>query len=83
MCKSWDTYRFYGYNILLIAVNFPPLLQKPLYPLTIIHTKSLLVITHLEPDILEYEFKWALGRIIMNKASGSEVMEFQLSYFKS
>ena len=39
------------------------------------------VITHLEPDILECEVKWALGSIIMNKASG--VMEFQLNYFKS
>ena len=38
------------------------------------------VITQLEPDILECEVKWALGSIIMNKASG--VMEFQLSYFK-
>ena len=38
------------------------------------------VITHLEPDILECEVKWALGSITMNKA---EVMEFQLSYFKS
>ena len=28
------------------------------------------VITHLEPDILEYEVKWALGSITMNKASG-------------
>ena len=28
------------------------------------------VITHLEPDILEYKVKWALGNIIMNKASG-------------
>ena len=28
------------------------------------------VITHLEPDILECEIKWALGRITMNKASG-------------
>ena len=28
------------------------------------------VITHLEPDILECEVKWALGSIIMNKASG-------------
>ena len=27
------------------------------------------VITHLEPDILEYEVKWALGSITMNKAS--------------
>ena len=39
------------------------------------------VITHLEPDILEYEVKWVLGSITTSKASG--VMEFQLSYFKS
>ena len=30
------------------------------------------VITHLESDILEYEVKWALGRIISNKASGGD-----------
>ena len=28
------------------------------------------VITHLEPDIMECEVKWALGSITMNKASG-------------
>ena len=39
------------------------------------------VITHLEPDILECEVKWALGSITVNKASGDD--EFQLSYFKS
>ena len=39
------------------------------------------VITHLEPDILECEVKWALGSIIRIKLV--EVMEFQLSYFKS
>ena len=39
------------------------------------------VITHLEPDILELEVKWALGSITMNKVV--EVMEFQLSYLKS
>ena len=39
------------------------------------------VITHSEPDILECEVKWALGSITMNKLV--EVMEFQLSYFKS
>ena len=37
------------------------------------------MITHLEPDSLEYEVKWTLGSITTNKASG--VMEFQLSYF--
>ena len=30
------------------------------------------VITHLEPDILEFEVKWALGSIITNKASGGD-----------
>ena len=35
------------------------------------------VITHLEPDILECEVKWALGSITMNKASGGD--ECQLS----
>ena len=39
------------------------------------------VITHLEPDILECEVKWALGSITMNKTI--EVMEFLLSYYKS
>ena len=38
------------------------------------------VITHLEPDILEYEVKWALESITMNLV---EVIESQLSYFKS
>ena len=27
------------------------------------------MVTHLEPDILEYEVKWALGSITMNKTS--------------
>ena len=39
------------------------------------------VITHLEPDILESEVRWALGSITTTKLM--EVMEFQLSYFKS
>ena len=30
------------------------------------------VITHLEPDILESEVKWALGSITMNKAGGGD-----------
>ena len=30
------------------------------------------VITHLEPDILEHEVKWALRRITMTKASGGD-----------
>ena len=38
------------------------------------------VITHLEPDILECEVKWALGSITMNKASGGD--EITVQYFK-
>ena len=38
------------------------------------------VITNLEPDILESEVKWALASL---QTKLVEVMEFQLSYFKS
>ena len=52
------------------------------------------VITHLEPDILQCEVKWALERITTKKKKKErkkeslqtklvEVMKFQLSYFKS
>ena len=36
------------------------------------------VITHLEPDILECEFKWALGSITTNKASGGDGIPVEL-----
>ena len=36
------------------------------------------VITVLEPDILECEVKWALGGIIMNKASGGDGIPAEL-----
>ena len=36
------------------------------------------VVIHVQPDILECEVKWGLGSIKL-----VEVMEFQLSYFKS
>ena len=36
------------------------------------------VITHLEPDILEFEVKWALGSITMNKASGGDGIPVEL-----
>ena len=36
------------------------------------------VITHLEPDILECEVKWALGSIAMNKASGGDGIPVEL-----
>ena len=41
------------------------------------------VITHLEPDILGCEVKWALGSIIMNKASrGDEILAELLQIIK-
>ena len=36
------------------------------------------VITHLKPDILESEVKWALGSITMNKASGGDRIPAEL-----
>ena len=36
------------------------------------------MITHLEPDILECEVKWALGSITMNKASGGDGIPAEL-----
>ena len=36
------------------------------------------LITHLEPDILECEVKWALGSITMNKASGGDGIPVEL-----
>ena len=36
------------------------------------------VVTHLEPDILECEVKWALGSITTNKASGGDRIPVEL-----
>jgi len=36
------------------------------------------VITHIEPDILECEVKWALGSISMSKASGGDGIPVEL-----
>ena len=37
------------------------------------------MITHLQPDILLCEVKWAIGSITMNKASGGDGISFVLS----
>ena len=36
------------------------------------------VITHIEPDILEWEVKWTLGKITMNKASVGDGIPVEL-----
>ena len=36
------------------------------------------MITHLEPDVLECEVRWALGSIIVNKASGGDGIPAEL-----
>ena len=36
------------------------------------------MITHLQPDIMEWEVKWALGSITTNKASGGDEMPAEL-----
>ena len=39
---------------------------------------TMVSITHLEPDILECEIKWALESITMNKASGGDGIPVEL-----
>ena len=39
---------------------------------------GVIIHTHLEPDILECEVKWALGSITMNKASGGDGIPVEL-----
>ena len=36
------------------------------------------VVTHLQPDILEWEAKWALGSITLNKANGGDEIPIEL-----
>ena len=36
------------------------------------------LVTHLEPDILEYDVKWVLGSITMNKAGGCDGIPAEL-----
>ena len=43
-----------------------------------IFTTQMVVITHLEPDILECAVKWAFGSIAMNKASGGDGIPVEL-----
>ena len=38
-------------------------------------------VTHLEPETLECEYKWALGSITMNKASGDDGIPAELFKF--
>ena len=46
------------------------------------HTQIItMVITHLQPDLLECQVKWALGSITMNKASGAAGIPVELFQF--
>ena len=44
----------------------------------VIQKTTMGVIAHLEPDVLEYEVKWALGSITTNKARGSDRIPAEL-----
>ena len=41
-------------------------------------TTMMVCLTHLEPDILDCEVKWALGSLTMNKVSGEEGIPLEL-----
>ena len=61
---------FFKKNIILLCINLFPGLNDP--------DNHNSVVTHLEPDILECEVKWALGSTAMNKASGGDGMPAEL-----
>ena len=44
--------------------------------------KGVITHTHLEPDILKCEVKWALGSIAMNKASGGDGIPVELWFWR-
>ena len=49
------------------------------YTIKIFMTQIITMIwSHLEPDMLEFEVKWALGSITMNKASGGDGIPVEL-----
>ena len=43
-----------------------------------LHSQIIMMVTHLEPDILECEDKWVLGRITRNKVSGGDGIPVEL-----
>ena len=69
---SWHIYRVSSVQLLgcvrLFATSSGEMYEKDLHD----PDNHDGVITHLEPDILECEVKWALGSITMSKASGSD-----------
>ena len=65
----WEDYVWYHPDMIITLLKIPNLYKSLLsyFMKAVIHDD---VIIHLEPDILEYEVKWALGSITMNKATG-------------
>ena len=55
-----------------LKIDFPTYSQNYFLNLGKSYQPNTIMITHLEPDILECEVKWALGSITMNKASGGD-----------
>ena len=52
--------------------------REELYKKIFMTQITMIVITHLEPEILECEVKWALGSITMNKANGGDGIPVEL-----
>ena len=51
---------------------------EELYKTVLMTQITMMVVTHLEPDILECEVKWALGSITTNKAGGGDGIPTEL-----
>ena len=53
-------------------------IKKVLIYICVANHDGVITHTHLEPDTLEYEVKWALGSITTNKASGGDGIPVEL-----
>ena len=69
---------FYYFSYIFSILKKLTYLKGPTYIEHLICCRHMGMITHLEPDILECEVKWALGSITTNKASGGDRIPAEL-----
>ena len=71
-CRKRKTILFCQFIALLTCIHYKKDLHDPG------NHDGVITHTHLEPDILECEVKWALGSITMNKATGGDGIPVEL-----
>ena len=73
-CNNWQQFSYFLVSI-ASTLNIIVIIYKQNLP---DNYSGVITYSHLEPDILECEVKWALGSITMNKASGGDGIPVEL-----